>query len=106
MPASALRAIGSRFQARYEKEIHDFNGSVRDPDGNRATRSGLRQELRMFHGQRPSLGQMDIERLKRPRLVHFSQLFDGHSNECNRLSGPVKCEPPRALLSRRFGESR
>jgi hypothetical protein len=73
-PCGSSRSI----QARDQQQVHDFNGPVRCSDGDRSAGGGGAEQFGMVDRDRTSIGQMEVEWLKRPFPVHFSELFDGH----------------------------
>ncbi len=79
MPATTLRAVGPRFEADNQMQLHDFQYAVWMTHRDRSPRRRLSQKLRMFHGQDPTVRQMNLERLEGASLVHLPQLFNGHA---------------------------
>ena len=69
----------SRFETCYQQQIDNFDRVVRQADTDRTTRRRLPHKFGMLNRYQPAIGQMNVERLKRPSLMHFSYLFDGHN---------------------------
>jgi len=76
MSATATRTVRPRLKARYQKQVDDFNGAIRETDSNRTPRRCNGQHLGMFN--RPPIRQMNFKWLKRLGLMQLSQLLDRH----------------------------
>src|SRR5262249_11328268 len=63
----------------HTQEIDSLDRPVRAADPDRPSRWRLSQAFGMIHRQSPSVGEMDIKRLKWPCLVQMAQLLNGHT---------------------------
>lgn len=77
MATTSWRPVAT-LQANDKQEIDDFEVPIRVYDDNRSAGWIDRQDLRVADEQSTSVRKVDVKRLKRPRLVHDSQLLDSH----------------------------
>jgi hypothetical protein len=87
-PTRARRAIRARLETCDQQQIDDFDGLIGQADANGAARRRLAHKLRMFDGERPAVGKMDVKWLKWLGVEHPSQLFDGHDDIVKAASLP------------------
>jgi hypothetical protein len=77
--AATRLAVGTRLDARYKRKIDDLDGTVGKPYTNRTSRRSNRQNLRMLNRKGASVGQMNVESLKRPGLMESANLLNRHA---------------------------
>jgi hypothetical protein len=77
-PTPARRAVGAGFETRNEGKIHDLCSAVDKPYHNGSPGRNDGQYFRVFDLNRSAISRVDVERVKRPRLMHSSDLVDGH----------------------------
>jgi hypothetical protein len=79
-----------RLHARDQRRVDSFDIPTRHPRCERFARWGKREQFGMAHRDRSSIGEMDVECLKGPGLVYFSELFDRHDSSLAMIRSIVK----------------
>lgn len=79
-PPPPRRPVRQRVDAHHQQQVDRLDNVIRTAhrDGSSARRTG--EQLRMLHVQRPAIGKMDLEGLKRPLLIQLANLLDCHGS--------------------------
>lgn len=86
------------FQADDQKQINNFDNTVRTSDGDCSAGRRLRQHFRKIDFQGASVSQINGKRLERPCLMHFSQVFDRHEDIVKQWRSLSKLHTPVGLF--------
>jgi hypothetical protein len=77
-PFGSSPSIPSPLEARHQKQIHNFNRPIIQPNADRPPRRRHREQFRVIHGQLPTIRQVNIKWVKRASLMHPAKLLDAH----------------------------
>ena len=77
-PAAARCTVGAWVDADDEQQIDGLDHIVWTTDGNRPAAHRSSDQFGVLDGQRPAVGEVDLEGLERPLLDECTNLFDGH----------------------------
>ncbi len=76
--AAPRSAVGARLQTDHQEQVDDFKRVVGSRNGDRSATLRLGQQFRVFHRQRSSIREMDVERPEWLRQMQVAELLDGH----------------------------